>query len=73
MIYLKEALTKYQEILNNLDFARELQKSFLAMGQEVSYRIVNQLNVIRARQTNRSSHKMFASDAGFKRPAHRHV
>ncbi|XP_029000441.1 caprin-1a isoform X1 [Betta splendens] len=30
-----EALTKYQEILNNLDFARELQKSFLALGQEV--------------------------------------
>ncbi|XP_040920989.1 caprin-1a isoform X1 [Toxotes jaculatrix] len=30
-----EALTKYQEITNNLEFARELQKSFLALGQEV--------------------------------------
>ncbi|XP_041836809.1 caprin-1a isoform X2 [Melanotaenia boesemani] len=30
-----EALTKYQEINNNLDFARELQKSFLSMGQEI--------------------------------------
>ncbi|XP_021165251.2 caprin-1a isoform X6 [Fundulus heteroclitus] len=30
-----DALTKYQEIINNLDFARELQKSFLALGQEV--------------------------------------
>ncbi|KAM9766199.1 caprin-1a isoform 1-T1 [Menidia menidia] len=30
-----EALTKYQEINNNLDFARELQKNFIAMGQEV--------------------------------------
>ncbi|XP_054900996.1 caprin-1-like, partial [Poeciliopsis prolifica] len=29
-----EALSKYQEIINNLDFARELQKSFLALGQE---------------------------------------
>lgn len=36
MMYLKEALSKYQEILNNLEFARELQKSFLALGQEVS-------------------------------------
>uniref|UniRef100_A0A4W6D0Z6 Cell cycle associated protein 1a n=1 Tax=Lates calcarifer TaxID=8187 RepID=A0A4W6D0Z6_LATCA len=30
-----EALSKYQEITNNLEFARELQKSFLALGQEV--------------------------------------
>ncbi|KAM6943215.1 caprin-1a isoform 3-T3 [Xenentodon cancila] len=30
-----EALSKYQEIINNLDFARELQKSFLTLGQEV--------------------------------------
>ncbi|XP_075965976.1 caprin-1a isoform X3 [Anarhichas minor] len=30
-----DALTKYQEITNNLDFARELQKSFLALGQEI--------------------------------------
>ncbi|XP_034047193.1 caprin-1a isoform X2 [Thalassophryne amazonica] len=30
-----EALSKYQEIVNNLEFARELQKSFLALGQEV--------------------------------------
>lgn len=33
---LKDALSKYQEVVNNLEFARELQKSFLAMGQEVS-------------------------------------
>ncbi|CAK6969770.1 caprin-1a isoform X1 [Scomber scombrus] len=31
-----DALTKYQEITYNLEFARELQKSFLALGQEVS-------------------------------------
>ncbi|XP_047435941.1 caprin-1a isoform X2 [Mugil cephalus] len=30
-----EALTKYQEITNNLEFARELQKNFLALGQEI--------------------------------------
>ncbi|XP_029986842.1 caprin-1a isoform X1 [Sphaeramia orbicularis] len=30
-----EALAKYQEINNNLEFARELQKSFLTLGQEV--------------------------------------
>ncbi|XP_060893252.1 caprin-1a isoform X2 [Labrus mixtus] len=30
-----EALSKYQEIMYNLDFARELQKNFLALGQEV--------------------------------------
>lgn len=36
MIYLKDALTKYQEIINNLEFARDLQKGFMALGQEVS-------------------------------------
>ncbi|XP_008279578.1 caprin-1-like isoform X2 [Stegastes partitus] len=30
-----EALSKYQEITNNLEFARELQKNFLALGQEI--------------------------------------
>uniref|UniRef100_A0A671U9Y6 Cell cycle associated protein 1a n=1 Tax=Sparus aurata TaxID=8175 RepID=A0A671U9Y6_SPAAU len=30
-----EALAKYQEISNNLEFARELQKSFMALGQDV--------------------------------------
>ncbi|XP_033841479.1 caprin-1a isoform X3 [Periophthalmus magnuspinnatus] len=30
-----EALSKYQEVLNNLEFARELQKSFISLGQEV--------------------------------------
>ncbi|XP_070708438.1 caprin-1a isoform X3 [Pempheris klunzingeri] len=30
-----DALMKYQEIINNLEFARDLQKSFLALGQEV--------------------------------------
>ncbi|XP_039983972.1 caprin-1a isoform X2 [Xiphias gladius] len=34
-MYLKEALSKYQEIIYNLEFARELQKNFLALGQEV--------------------------------------
>lgn len=36
ILFLKEALTKYQEVVNNLEFARELQKSFLSLGQEVS-------------------------------------
>nr|XP_046169771.1 caprin-1-like isoform X1 [Oncorhynchus gorbuscha] len=30
-----DALTKYQEVTNNLEFARELQKSFLALGQDI--------------------------------------
>uniref|UniRef100_A0A8C2DEF5 Cell cycle associated protein 1b n=1 Tax=Cyprinus carpio TaxID=7962 RepID=A0A8C2DEF5_CYPCA len=30
-----EALSKYQEIIHNLEFARELHKSFLALGQEI--------------------------------------
>ncbi|XP_059362327.1 caprin-1-like isoform X3 [Carassius carassius] len=30
-----EALSKYQEVIHNLDFARELHKSFLALGQEI--------------------------------------
>ncbi|XP_077375162.1 caprin-1-like isoform X4 [Festucalex cinctus] len=30
-----EALSKYQEILTNIEFARELQKSFLTLGQEI--------------------------------------
>ncbi|XP_055755743.1 caprin-1-like isoform X3 [Salvelinus fontinalis] len=30
-----DALIKFQEVTNNLDFARELQKSFLYLGQEI--------------------------------------
>ncbi|KAM9570447.1 caprin-1-like isoform 2-T2 [Salvelinus alpinus] len=30
-----DALTKYQEVTNNLEFARELQKSFLSLGQDI--------------------------------------
>ncbi|XP_036391239.1 caprin-1b isoform X1 [Megalops cyprinoides] len=30
-----EALSKFQEVANNLEFARELQKSFLALGQDI--------------------------------------
>ncbi|XP_035251634.1 caprin-1-like [Anguilla anguilla] len=30
-----EALAKFQEVTNNLEFARELQKSFLALGQDI--------------------------------------
>ncbi|XP_049573686.1 caprin-1 isoform X2 [Syngnathus scovelli] len=30
-----EALSKYQEILSTIEFARELQKSFLTLGQEI--------------------------------------
>ncbi|XP_010755558.3 caprin-1b isoform X1 [Larimichthys crocea] len=30
-----EALCKYQEIMNNLEFARELHKTFIAMGQDM--------------------------------------
>ncbi|XP_036417338.1 caprin-1b isoform X1 [Colossoma macropomum] len=30
-----EALSKYQEVINNLEFARELHKSFLALSQDV--------------------------------------
>lgn len=31
----QEALSKYQEIMNNLEFAKELQKTFIALGQDV--------------------------------------
>uniref|UniRef100_A0AAQ6ARJ6 Cell cycle associated protein 1b n=1 Tax=Amphiprion ocellaris TaxID=80972 RepID=A0AAQ6ARJ6_AMPOC len=30
-----EALAKYQEVMNNLEFARELQKTFIALGQDI--------------------------------------
>ncbi|KAI4892812.1 hypothetical protein NFI96_017245 [Prochilodus magdalenae] len=30
-----EALSKYQEVINNLEFARELHKSFLALSQDL--------------------------------------
>ncbi|XP_029697098.1 caprin-1b isoform X1 [Takifugu rubripes] len=30
-----EALSKYQEVMNNLEFARELHKTFLALGQDL--------------------------------------
>uniref|UniRef100_A0AAR2KG29 Cell cycle associated protein 1b n=1 Tax=Pygocentrus nattereri TaxID=42514 RepID=A0AAR2KG29_PYGNA len=30
-----EALSKYQEVINNLEFARELHKSFLALSQDI--------------------------------------
>ncbi|XP_034032149.1 caprin-1b isoform X2 [Thalassophryne amazonica] len=30
-----EALSKYQEVVNNLEFARELQKTFLTLGQDI--------------------------------------
>ncbi|KAM6937230.1 caprin-1b isoform 2-T2 [Xenentodon cancila] len=30
-----EALSKYQEVTNNLEFARELQKTFIALGQDI--------------------------------------
>ncbi|TRY95959.1 hypothetical protein DNTS_008815 [Danionella cerebrum] len=30
-----EALSKYQEVIHNLEFTKELQKSFLALGQEI--------------------------------------
>ncbi|XP_054632613.1 caprin-1b isoform X4 [Dunckerocampus dactyliophorus] len=30
-----EALSKYQEVMNNLEFARELQKTFITLGQDI--------------------------------------
>ncbi|KAM8861453.1 caprin-1b isoform 1-T1 [Synchiropus picturatus] len=30
-----EALSKYQEVLNNLEFAKELQKTFILLGQDI--------------------------------------
>ncbi|CAI9598646.1 unnamed protein product [Staurois parvus] len=32
-----DAVAKYQEVVTNMEFARELQKSFMALGQDVSY------------------------------------
>ncbi|KAK2917693.1 caprin-1b isoform X1 [Channa argus] len=30
-----EAISKYQEVMNNLEFARELQKTFFTLGQDI--------------------------------------
>ncbi|XP_061630800.1 caprin-1b isoform X2 [Phyllopteryx taeniolatus] len=30
-----EALSKYHDVINNLEFARELQKTFIALGQDI--------------------------------------
>ncbi|KAM9753595.1 caprin-1b isoform 1-T1 [Menidia menidia] len=30
-----EALSKYQEVMNNLEFSRELHKTFIALGQDI--------------------------------------
>ncbi|KAG8429453.1 hypothetical protein GDO86_020143, partial [Hymenochirus boettgeri] len=30
-----DAVSKYQEVLNNMEFARELQKNFMALGQDI--------------------------------------
>ncbi|XP_037539536.1 caprin-1b [Nematolebias whitei] len=30
-----EALSKYQEVMNNLEFARELQKAYITLGQDI--------------------------------------
>ena len=48
---LKDALSKFQEITNNLEFARELQKSFLTLGQDVS----SVISVITHPQNHRST------------------
>lgn len=29
-------MSKYQEVTNNLEFAKELQRSFMALSQDVS-------------------------------------
>ena len=34
---IQEAVAKYEEVLANLEFARELQKQFQSMSDEVSY------------------------------------
>lgn len=35
-LFLKDAVSKYQEVTNNLEFAKELQRSFMALSQDVS-------------------------------------
>lgn len=35
-IFFKDAVSKYQEVTNNLEFAKELQRSFMALSQDVS-------------------------------------
>jgi hypothetical protein len=32
----QDAVSKYQEVTNNLEFAKELQRSFMALSQDVS-------------------------------------
>lgn len=34
--FFKDAVSKYQEVTNNLEFAKELQRSFMALSQDVS-------------------------------------
>lgn len=36
VLFLKDAVSKYQEVTNNLEFAKELQRSFMALSQDVS-------------------------------------
>lgn len=35
-LFFKDAVSKYQEVTNNLEFAKELQRSFMALSQDVS-------------------------------------
>jgi len=35
-VFFKDAVSKYQEVTNNLEFAKELQRSFMALSQDVS-------------------------------------
>lgn len=34
--YLQEAVEKYDEVIHNLEFAKELQKTFSGLSQDVS-------------------------------------
>lgn len=57
--FVKDAVSKYQEVTNNLEFAKELQRSFMALSQDVS-----KGHVIHYRPTAEAE-----STKGFKLPA----
>lgn len=38
VLLFQDAVSKYQEVTNNLEFAKELQRSFMALSQDVSRR-----------------------------------
>lgn len=57
LVFFKDAVSKYQEVTNNLEFAKELQRSFMALSQDVSKEQVVQCGL-----SKHLSFKLFFTD-----------